>query len=198
MPNRKRSVRSKEFSSRYKKRGRTITRTFRISQELDDILYEEAEVQGVSVNSLVNKILQKYVLFDRWGDKEGSMSVTQQMFRRIQEEVTEEILARAGAASGPLDMIDVMSMMGLPLNYDSFVYLLLNHYGKFSRWFSCFHHPQRGSDVFHLQHNFGHGWSIYLKNYFLSALSALKKTKVQVKVYDFAVNIKVTHPLIQQ
>jgi hypothetical protein len=160
---------------------------------LDDILYEEAERQGVSVNSLVNQILQRYVLFDRWGDKEGSISITQQMFLRIQKEVTEEILARAGAESGPLDMINVMSMMGLPLNYDSFVSLLLDHYGRYSRWFSCFHHPQRGLDIFHLQHNFGRGWSIYLKNYFRSALSALNITKVQVKVYDFAVNLKVLH-----
>lgn len=182
-----------DSSFRNKQRRKTITRTFRISQELDDILYEEAEGQGVSVNSLVNKIIQKYVLFDRWADKEGSISVTQQMFRRIQKEVTEDILARAGEASGPSDIIDIIGMMGVPQNYDSFVSLLLDHYGHYSRWFSCFHHSQRGQDVFHLQHNFGRGWSIYLKNYFLSALSALNITKVQVKVYDFAVNITVIH-----
>jgi len=188
-----RRVRVQDSSTRFKERQRTTTRTFRIRAEWDDVLQEEAERQGVSVNVLVNKILRRYALFTRWADKGGVMSFTQLMFRRILEELSDERLARAGTTSGPSDVLDIINMLGLPVNYDSFIYLLSEHLGgsDFCRWFTCFHHIQRDEDVFHLQHNLGRGWSIYLENYLLSSLRPVIKGDAESKIYDFAVNLKV-------
>jgi hypothetical protein len=172
---------------------RTVTRTFRLRKEWDDVLLEEAERQGVSVNVLANKILRRYALFTRWADKGGVMSLTKGMFQAILNELSDERLARAGTASGPSDVVYTLNMMGRPVNYDSFVYLLSEYFGgrDFCRWFTCFHHIQRGENVFHLQHNLGRGWSVYLENYFLSSLRPLIKGDVESKIYDFAVNLKV-------
>lgn len=185
----------KDSSTRFDSR-RTITRTFRIRKEWDDVLLEEAEGQGVSVNVLVNKILRKYALFTRWADKGGVMSFTQTMFKAILNELSDERLARAGAASGPSDVVDMLNMTGRPVNYDSFNYLLLEHFGSsdFCRWFTCFHHVQSGKDIFHLQHNLGRGWSVYLENYLLSSLRSLTKATAEGRIYDFAVNLKIASP----
>jgi hypothetical protein len=188
-----RRVRVQDPSSRFKEKQRTITRTFRIREEWDDVLREEAERQGVSVNVLVNKILRRYTLFTRWTDKGGVMSFTPLVFRRVLEELSDESLARAGTASGSSDVLDIINMLGRPVNYDSFVYLLSEYLGgsDFCRWFTCFHHIQRDEDVFHLQHNLGRGWSVYLENYLLSSLKPLIKGDAESKIYDFAVNLKV-------
>lgn len=177
-------------------RSKTITRTFRLQQEWDDVLKEDAERQGISVNVLVNKIFRRYALFTRWADSAGFKSFSPKMFKGILEELSEDSLARAGATSGASDVMDILNMMGRPINYESFIDLMIDHFGSsdFCRWFNCFHHVQGNQNVFHLQHNLGLKWSVYLEKYLLSGMKSITEINVEAKIYDFAVNLKVTFP----
>ena len=159
-------------SNRLDKRKKTITRTFRIRQEWDIVLQDEASRQGVSVNVLLNKILRKYSLYSRWNDRNNDITMPQRTLKEILGTVQAENLAEAGAKSGALDAINIVNAIGLKMDYDSFVYLITEHLGgpHFARWFHCFYHTQGNTDIFHLQHDFGHGWSVYLENYVLSFL----------------------------
>jgi hypothetical protein len=178
------------------KRKKTITRTFRIRREWDDVLQEEANRQGVSVNVLLNKVLRKYSLFSRWSDRNKDMSLPQQTFREILKKIPVEILAEAGTKSGAADAINIVNALGIGLDYDSFVYLITEHFGgsHFARWFQCFYHNQGNTDVFHLQHDLGRGWSIYLEKYILAYLKSMVDTDAKTKVYDYAVTFKITRP----
>lgn|GEM_PF-1304649 len=177
------------------KRKKTVTRTFRIRAEWDDVLRKEAEKQGISVNVLVNLIFRKYALFDKWARNHNVISLTQQAFREILDGIPLENLALAGEKSGSSDLQNILHMRGLPSNYDSFASLVSRHFGgpDCAMWFSCHRHFHENSDVFHLQHNLGHGWSVYLQKYFLSYLKTLK-IDCKTKIYDYAVNIKVPRP----
>ncbi|MCW4041615.1 MAG: hypothetical protein NWE83_12815 [Candidatus Bathyarchaeota archaeon] len=174
-----------------RRRTRTITHTFRIQQEWDDVLVEEAERQGISVNLLVNKIFRKYALFTRWVDNAGFQSFSPQMFKGILEELSPDSLAKLGTTSGASDVIDILSIMGRPLNYESCIELLAEYFGgsDFFRWFNCFHHVLGNQHVFHLQHNLGRKWSIYLKAYLLAALRSFTNIEVEARIYDFALNL---------
>ena len=182
--------------SRFDKRKKTITRTFRIRNEWDQVLQEEAARQGVSVNVLLNKILRKFSLFSRWADRNNDMSLPQRTLREIINEVQVESLAEAGTKSGALDAINTVNAMGLPVDYDSFVYLISEHLGgpHFARWFHCFHHTQGNNDVFHLQHDMGKGWSVYLEKYILSYLNSLSDVDAKTRVYEYAVTLEITRP----
>ena len=70
-------------ASGFSRRKKTITRTFRIRQEWDNVLQEEASRQGVSVNVLVNKILRKYALYSRWNDRNNDASLPKRTLREI-------------------------------------------------------------------------------------------------------------------
>jgi len=181
---------------RQRNRSQTITRTFRIQQEWVDVLEEEAESQGMSVNALLNKILRKYALFTRWTDGAKFQSFSPQMFQRIIEELSEDSLAKVGATLGASDVVYTLNIMGRPLDYESFIELMVQYFGgsDFCRWYSCFHHVQGNQDVFHLQHNLGRKWSIFLEKYLLSGISSIAEENVDAKIYDFAVNIKITSP----
>ncbi len=183
-------------TSRFSKRKKTITRTFRIRKEWDDVLQEEASRQGVSVNVLLNKILRKYSLYSRWNDRSNDTSLPQRTLREILKTVQVENLAEAGTKSGALDAINIVNAMGLTVDYDSFVYLMTEHLGgpNFARWFHCFHHTQGTKDIFHLQHDFGHEWSVFLERYVLSFLRSLTDTDAKTRVYDYAVTLEVTRP----
>jgi hypothetical protein len=183
-------------SSHFEKKKKTITRTFRLRQEWDSILQEEAAKQGVSVNVLLNKILRKFSLYSRWNERNDDICLSQQTLREILKTDQFEQLAEAGTKSGALDGVNIVNAMGLSMNYNSFVYLITEHLGgrDFARWFHCFHHVQGNKDVFHLQHDFGRGWSIYLEKYVLSLLHTLTKAEAKIRVYDYAITIEVIRP----
>lgn len=183
-------------SGRFDKRKKTITRTFRIRQEWDSVLPDEAARQGVSVNVLLNKLLRKYSLYSRWNDRNKDITLPQRTLREILSAVQVESLAEAGTRSGALDAINIVNAMGLMIDYDSFVYLVTEHLGgpHFARWFQCFHHTQGNKDIFHLQHDFGHGWSVYLEKYLLSFLSSITDADAQTRVYDYAITLELTRP----
>jgi hypothetical protein len=177
-------------------RKKTVTRTFRIRQEWDSILQEEAARQGVSVNVLLNKLLRKYSLYSRWSNRKNDASFPRQTLREILKTVQVESLAEAGTKSGALDAVNIVNSMGLALNYESFVYLITEHLGgpHFARWFQCFHHTQGNKDIFHLQHDLGPEWSVFLEKYILSFLRSMTDTEARTRVYDYAVTLEVTRP----
>jgi hypothetical protein len=174
---------------------KTVTRTFRIRADWDYVLQKEAERQGISVNVLVNLIFRKYALLDRWASGYNAISLTQTAFRELINEIPVEELAVAGEKSGSSDIQNILDSTGLPHNYDSFVYLVSEHFGNSDRamWFSCHQHAHGNYDVFHLQHNLGLGWSTYLQTYLLSFLKSLK-IHGEARVYDYAVTLKVSRP----
>ena len=183
-------------ASGFDKRKKTITRTFRIRQEWDSVLQEEATRQGVSVNVLVNKILRKYALYSRWNDRNNDISLPQRTLREILNTCQVEELAEAGNRSGALDAMNLINAMGLKMNYDSFVYLVTEHLGgpQFARWFQCFYHHQGSTDLFHIQHDFEHAWSVFLESFLLSFLRSMTGMDAKTRVYDYAVTLEVTRP----
>jgi hypothetical protein len=182
--------------NRFGTRKKTITRTFRIRQEWDNILQEEAAKQGVSVNVLLNKLLRKYSLYSRWSDRKNDASFPRQTLQEILKTVQVESLAEAGTKCGASDAVNIVNSMGLALNYESFVYLVTEHLGgpHFARWFQCFHHTQGNKDIFHLQHDLGPEWSVFLEKYVLSFLRSMTDTEATTRVYDYAVTLEVTRP----
>jgi hypothetical protein len=175
---------------------KTITRTFRIRQQWDSVLQEEASRQGISVNVLLNKILRKYSLYSRWNERNNDITLPQRTLKEILKTVPGESLAEAGTRSGALDAINIVNAMGLKMDYDSFAYLITEHLGgpHFARWFHCFHHTQGNKDIFHLQHDFGYGWSVYLEQYILAFLGSMTAVDAKTRIYDYAVTLEVTLP----
>lgn len=175
-------------------RKKTITRTFRISKEWDDVLVTEAGEQGVSVNVLMNKILRRYALFERWADKYEVIHVMPRTLERILDTAPEEELAKAGQTEGAIRPIDSLNMMGRKVSHDSLVQLVTEFYGgtDFARWFQCDYHPELGSDVFHLRHRLGNKWSTFIQNYLTAMFENLLKTKVQSQSLDQAVTLTLT------
>lgn len=182
-------------SRKFSKRKKTVTRTFRIWEEWDEVLRKDAERQGISVNVLMNLILRRYARFDRLGRDGNFISLTKHAFRDIIEGIPLERLALTGEKTGSKDVLDVLDMLGLPSSFDSFVHLAMNHFGgpDGAMWFNCYRHFLDNHDLFHLQHDLGRGWSVYVEKYFLSYLKTLK-IDCETKNYDYAVNIKVLRP----
>jgi hypothetical protein len=82
------------------------------------------------------------------------------------------------------------------MEYDTFVYLITEHLGgpDFARLFHCFHHTHGNNDIFHLQHDLGPKWSIFLEKYVTSVLRSITDVEAKTRTYDYAVTLEVTKP----
>jgi hypothetical protein len=183
-------------NTKVQQKKKTITRTFRIKDDWDLILHEEAKRQNISVNVLIDKILRRYAFFGRYADRIDILNLPNRTFKEIIQFVPDDRLAKEGEKFGSLDAVDFFNSLGYPRNYDTFIYLITEHFGspKFARWFQCFYHPLETQDLFHLQHNLGRKWSVFVGNYLRTILKTIINTKVDLRIYDFAVTLKVSRP----
>ena len=52
---------------------RTVLKTIRITQELDNLLQKDAKAKGINVNSYINSIFTKHSEWDRFVEKFGGL-----------------------------------------------------------------------------------------------------------------------------
>ncbi len=64
-------------------RQKTVLRTFRLSEELSDLIDKEASQRKSSANSVVNSILIKYFQWDSYARRFGFVSITKETFRGL-------------------------------------------------------------------------------------------------------------------
>ena len=176
------------------KRKKTITRTFRIKDDWDIILHEEAERQNISVNALIDKILRRFALYDRYADRLNVLNLPNRILREIIQFLPDERISEEAERLASFDVVDFFNSLGYPQDYETFKYLIIEHFGspEFARWFQCFYHSLETQDLFHLQHNLGRKWSIFVDNYLRTILRNTTDSKVKSRVYEYAVTLRVS------
>ena len=139
-------------------------------------------------------MLCRYALFDRFTDRINFLNLSNRIIKELIHFVPDDKLAKEGERLGSLDAVDFFNSLGYPLEYETFVYLVTEHFGsaKHSRWFQCFHHKMQNHDLFHLQHNLGRKWSVFVDSYLRAILKTIFKTKVDSRIYVFAVTLKIS------
>lgn len=96
----------------YKLKRKTVGRSFRVDEEWLNVLTEEAEKQGVSVNSLLNKLLQQYAYL-RYMMRYGAITLTYKGFAGILECCPEDKIHENGVNSGAAIVRDLLLTMGV-------------------------------------------------------------------------------------
>lgn len=81
------------------KKKKTILRTIRLSEDIDDLLEKDAEGQNVSANALISKIMTRYVEWNRVIEKTSYVILSSMLFRALINEVSEQKLEEIGRNS---------------------------------------------------------------------------------------------------
>jgi hypothetical protein len=76
------------------RKKKTILRTIRLTEEVDDLLEKDAQKQTMSVNALISKIMTKYVEWDSHVEKLGYVSIANSMLKRLMDAVSDEGLEK--------------------------------------------------------------------------------------------------------
>ncbi len=82
------------------KQHETVNLSCRIDKKIYDLLNDQAQYLGISLNSLVNSIVKRHLTWERFSDDIGLIPVTKltlkKIFRQIDDDIIEEIANDVG------------------------------------------------------------------------------------------------------
>jgi len=143
----------------------TVTRTVRIDEAYDDVLRYEADRQGISVNTLVDRILRRYSVSYRFFENLGALTISPHTFSDMLAVLKEEEIRAVARLAGMERPKELILKRGLPLTYENAVWYVTELLGDNSGWFRTTYYEREEGDIIHLSHNQDVGWSIFLKEY---------------------------------
>jgi len=146
----------RETKSSKKEATRSIT--FRFPTKLVEGLDSEADQKNVSLNVLVRQILEKYMDWDRYGDKIGMIPVPKKILMTLGEDMTGKDVDKIIKVLIPTIEDSVMFMKGdfdLPRCIET-----LEDYMRASGMKSD-HRIEGGKHNFIIQHELGMKWSLF-------------------------------------
>jgi hypothetical protein len=153
------------------KKKKTVLRTVRLTQELDSILQDDAEKSGLTVNGLINRIMTKYVEWDRHTERFGFVSFARQTFKSILEEVDECKVEQIAINTASPILKAVTLFWFKELNAETLLKTISN-YCKYSGLGVSEIKVEGAQCTMTFRHDLGRNYSIYLKN----AISQFVKT----------------------
>ncbi len=172
------------------RKRKTVGRSFRIDEEWLQVLNEEAERQGISVNALLNRLLKQYS-FIRYMLRYGAITLTRKGFSAILESCPEDSIRENARNAGSAIAEDLLRTMGAPTNYSFLVVLYKQLLSEFAGWFQCDHHIRRDKEILHLRHDLGTNWSIYLAEAASEMFKSTLNKKVKTEILGDSVTITI-------
>ena len=170
------------------KKDRTIARSFRVKEKWIDNMKEEAAREGITVNALLNKILEDYSIFHRHFARLDGMSFSKNTVSFFLEKYPKEDLSELGKVVGSNALKDLFVAFGLRVNYDNVIFFISKILAKYGNWFTYEQHTQNNKDIFHLRHSLGKKMSVFagelISTFFISL-----NMKIEMKLMNNVITI---------
>jgi hypothetical protein len=160
----------------------TVMRSVRISRELDNVLRRDAENRGISFSALVSEIFTKYAEWDRLANKFGVVTQSRSSFRGMWEIVGKEKAVSMGKEGGSRAATEVAQFWFKRLNARSF-FKLIELFAKYTKSFEYEVESRDERDyMITVHHDINETYSIFLKNWFESAIQIFVGVTPSTKV----------------
>ena len=147
-------------------KGKTVTRTIRIDEGYDEIIKYEAERRGVSVNTILDQLLRKYVQSYRYFENLTAITLSSPTLQTLLEVIEEDEILAIGTELGKERPYELILKRGIKPSYESAKWYILEVLGDQSGWLSASINVRAGEEFIHLSHPFGIKWSLFLQGYF--------------------------------
>ncbi len=175
----------------------TVTRTFRVNKEWDEILHKQADWQGISVSALIDQIIRRYVVSERYQTNLSVISMDSQAFLRLLQKINDNDIKDVGLVSGRLLPEEEILKRGLPKDFQSFVWLMEEVYGRYRGWFNIDHYTTKDQNILHLRHCLNYKWSAYLRNFFVSMLKSNLDIEITTEAREESITLYIQNKQIK-
>ena len=144
------------------------TRSFRVEQYISNILDEEAERMGISVNALVNIILKHYADFTRFLSKIDLVILNREILTKFLQSMDDQEVFKIGIELGetiPKDTILFWKKELAQQNVFEYLEKIICRYGLLGTYDEI---NQNGGKIIVIRHRLGKKGSIFFQGYIKS------------------------------
>ena len=149
----------------------TIARTIRLDPLIDNILKQEDDQSGLTQTAVTTKALRKYIMFDRFADKTGGLTISKETLSRILAFLSDdeaEVVGSVANFAGKNAKQFMNLLVGSATMNDFFKLLqVLSTYGHL---FEFEHQIEGGKHHLIFAHSMGSKWSAFLQGAIQSTL----------------------------
>ena len=155
--------------------------TFRIEESTMDLLRIESENREVSLNTLVNQILRRYVEWDMYEAKVGMLPIAKPVVSALFGEISKDQVAELAKKVGKNAVHDIAlfmkSRMDLPSFLSWFEMRMKSSSIEFSR-----NRLANGTNTYVMRHDLGYNWSLYHKTLLELIFNEVLQKRIDVKI----------------
>lgn len=151
-------------------------------------MLEESRRASISENVLVNQVLKKWAIFDRFVTRQNIMMFNRRIFARLVVKLSEEDLIEIAKELAPNLVVDLFDLVGMDLQRDNVIdYYLKTVLSDSMRWYTYEHHGTNQQGSFVLRHDMGKSWSIFLKTFIDATLYRCFELSLNFRISNDAV-----------
>jgi hypothetical protein len=169
------------------KKVHTETITFRLPSNLIDGLRKEAELDKISLNSFVIKIFANHIQWEKYERKVGLLPMTRTFLKEGINQLSEQQIADLAQRTEKETFKNILAFMKESHSTEDFIYILRTWLTV--SWMQLNIEKRNGSFRFHIQHDLGIKWSLYVKILVSELSEDILNKKVQVKITDSTISL---------
>jgi hypothetical protein len=158
------------MSQRGNKRS-SVAKSFYLDNATIKKLVEQSEQEGISVNSLVSKVLKEHVELRHPAKKYPSVMLTKEFVRKLLER-EEELFISYGKEKGQKIFSETILRGRFPKNLVTFK-RIVKGFCVFGDWANYEEQIVGGKLIISLSHDLGEKWSKIMRGYFYSGLKEI-------------------------
>lgn len=159
-----------------------VIRTVRTNGDFDSILREEAEKLGISINCLLNQIIERYVFSYRFIDVFPFLVIPSQMIRGLINGLSEEQLKKEGYSAGSFIPKHCLFLKGMTPNLKDIILCMEKMESQHSNWYQFQCQNINDKITMLLRHRLGKKWSIYLSAYYTALFKKLIDVSIKSEI----------------
>ncbi len=166
------------------------TMTFRIDKDIIRLIKEKAEQDGITLNTLVNRILKRYSEWDMYiENRAGIIPLTRpvafELFKRLSKEEVINLALEVGIKA----VYDITLFMRGGINRDSFIDWFLSRMRNSSASVVS-KNVSSGLKAYVVKHDMGENWSLYHKTIMEAIFSDILREPIQVNMTESTLTLE--------
>jgi hypothetical protein len=167
---------------------KTSTMTFRIDDNVLRILRSESERHQISLNTLVNQLLKRFVEWDMYESKVGMIPIAKPIVVELFNKMSKEEISKMALDIGKNAVHDISLFMKNKMDLDSFLSWFETRMN--SSLTETNHSIQNGFHVYVLKHELGENWSLYHKIILQSIFNEIFEKTVDIQISNTTIRFK--------